>query len=108
MIFESHEDGCGATIGHGEYCSKGWLCTPCQELVALEKEVVRLTEKCNLQAKVLRQLDVAKYPGPFITLGSGDVDSNGMEKWMWVVPTMGCGFMYQYERTGKTMATEGS
>jgi len=37
-------EGCGETIGHGEVCSKGWLCEPCRNKYESADEIERLRE----------------------------------------------------------------
>jgi hypothetical protein len=34
--------GCGETIGHGEVCSKGWLCEPCRNKYEFANKIEQL------------------------------------------------------------------
>ena len=42
------EEGCGRIIGHGEFCSKGWLCGECK--VKAELKEMKKTLKEMFQA----------------------------------------------------------
>ena len=79
-----------------------------QRMFELIAEIDRLKDKCDKQAKILRQLDVERFPGKFITAEVGEKDQNGMPKFLWVVPTFGVDFSYVYEYTGRTVGGQGS
>ena len=42
-------EGCGETIGHGEVCSKGWLCEPCRNKYESANEIERLRKENDRQ-----------------------------------------------------------
>lgn len=70
-------------------------------------EIERLREKCDMQAKILRQLTPDKYPGTiFIHAEIGSRDTNNMPETLLVVPSYGVDFSYVYERTEKTVGPE--
>jgi len=37
-------EGCGETIGHGEVCSKGWLCEPCRNKYEAANKIEQLRD----------------------------------------------------------------
>ena len=39
------ENGCGRVVGHGDSCSRGWLCDQCSEVVSLEQQLARSQER---------------------------------------------------------------
>lgn len=41
-------EGCGVDTGHGEKCTKGWLCFNCKERLKLQKAMEAL---CGRQSK---------------------------------------------------------
>lgn len=73
----------------------------------LEEEIVRLKEKCDKQAMILRRLSPDKFPDTFfIHSGLGEKDSNGMPEKLLVCPAYGVDFSYIYQYTGKTTGAE--
>lgn len=77
------------------------------EVDRLNTENQRLTEKCNMQAMILRRLSPDKYPDTyFIHTGLGKKDANGMPEKLLVVPAYGVDFSYVYEYTGETTGAE--
>jgi hypothetical protein len=70
-------------------------------------EINRLTEKCDMQATILRRLTPETHPGTFFIHGTlGDKDQNGMPEKLMVIPTYGVDFSYIYQRTEKTTGPE--
>jgi hypothetical protein len=70
-------------------------------------EIVRLREKCDKQAMILRRLAPEKFPDTlFISGVLGKRDQNNMPEKLMVVPAYGVDFCYIYEYNGKTMGTE--
>jgi endonuclease/exonuclease/phosphatase family metal-dependent hydrolase len=73
----------------------------------VQKELLRLREKCDKQAAMLQRLFPDKFPWtPFITSVGGGIDENRMPERLYVVPAYGCDFSYVYERTDKTVGPE--
>lgn len=71
------------------------------------KEIDRLREKCDMQAKILRSLTPERYPDVlFIHAHLGEKDQNGMPERLLVVPAYGVDFSYIYQRTDKTTGPE--
>lgn len=66
-------------------------------------EIERLTEKCDMQANILRRLTPESHPDTlFIHAFLGEKDQNGMPEKLLIVPAYGVDFSYVYEYTGKT------
>ena len=73
----------------------------------LEADLKTITEKSRLQSVILRQITPENFPDTaFIHALVGEKDSNGMPKYLWVVPCYGVDFSYVYEYTGKTVGPE--
>jgi len=90
--------------------SELWLKASDTDAITLsdvQKELLRLREKCNKQAAMLQHLFPDKFPWtPFITSVGGGIDDNRMPERLYVVPAYGCDFSYVYERTDKTVGPE--
>lgn len=65
--------------------------------------LIRLRDKCNMQATILQSLTPERYPDVlFIHAHLGMKDQNGMPERLLIVPAYGCDFSYVYNRTGET------
>jgi hypothetical protein len=73
----------------------------------LEKEVKRLTERCDKQAMILRRLTPENFPNTLFISGIlGALDQNNMPKKICVVPAYGVDFSYVYEYNGTNIVQE--
>ena len=78
-----------------------------KRIVELENEIIRLKQKCDKQAMILRRLTPDKHPDTlFISGVLGKRDENNMPERLTVVPAYGVDFAYVYEYTGFTMGQE--
>ena len=70
-------------------------------------EIIRLREKCNNQAMILRRLTPENYPGVYFITGEiGLKDTNGLPEKLLVVPAYGADWHMIYERTDKAFGPE--
>ena len=78
-----------------------------QTIADKEAEIVRLKEKCDMQAMILRRLTPENHPDTLFISGiAGERDMNNMPEKLLVVPAYGCDFAYVYKRTEKTTGPE--
>lgn len=71
------------------------------------EEILRLRNKCDMQANILRRLTPENHPDTlFISGVLGERDQNNMPEKLLVVPAYGVDFVYIYERTEKTTGPE--
>lgn len=69
--------------------------------------LIRLRDKCNMQATILQRLTPDHYPGIlFVHAEIGNRDMNNMPEELLVTPSYGCDFSYVYKRTDKTTGPE--
>ena len=78
-----------------------------KDLLEAEEEILRLRNKCDMQANILRRLTPENHPDTlFISGVLGERDQNNMPEKLLVVPAYGVDFAYIYERTEKTTGPE--
>lgn len=70
-------------------------------------EIERLREKCDKQAMILRHLNPENFPDTYFICGEGgEKDRNGMPQKIFVVPSYGVDFFYEYVYNGKVTGPE--
>lgn len=78
-----------------------------KKIVELENEIIRLRQKCDKQAMILRRLTPENYPNTLFISGIlGALDQNNMPKKICVVPAYGVDFSYVYEYNGTNIVQE--
>jgi hypothetical protein len=70
-------------------------------------EIVRLREKCDRQAMILRRLTPENFPNTYFICGeAGERDINGLPEKILVVPAYGVDWNMTYQRTDKVFGPE--
>lgn len=78
-------------------------------LLECRNELERLIVKCDKQAVVIRTIYAEQLPNQWFVAGElGEKDSNGLPQYIEVCPAYGVGWTQLYEKTDRTISTEGS
>ena len=78
-------------------------------IVDLRDEVLRLREKCDKQAMVIRRIYAEHLPDTWFVCGElGEKDRNNLPKYIEVCPAYGVDWSQIYERTDRTIGGMGS
>ena len=78
-------------------------------LETMATEIEELTALLEKQQQIIRRVYVDHFPNTwFPTGGIGEKDSNGLPKYIEVCPAHGVGWTQVYEKTDRTISTEGS
>lgn len=72
-------------------------------------EIEELTALLERQQQIIRRVYVDHFPDTWFPTGEiGEKDSNGLPQYIEVCPAYGTGWTQVYEKTDRTISTEGS
>lgn len=81
----------------------------CTDLLDAVNEIEELTVLLEKQQQIIRRVYADRFPNTWFVCGEmGEKDQNGLPQYIDVCPAYGVGWYQVYEKTDRSVSTEGS